>query len=109
MHHAPWKILHQSTKQHGVTLQKTIVLLDSVVRRSILTSKKKFINTLGTCRKIAEKLLVLSRDCVSGYTEQIGYDWTNFYKIWYWSVSRISIEKIEVSLIFWHRSFTFKF
>jgi len=52
---------------------------------------------LGAFVKNGEKRLLAS-SCLSVRMEQLGAHWTDFHEIWYLSIFRKSVEKIQVSL-----------
>jgi hypothetical protein len=50
-------------------------------------------------RKIAKSEYSLSHVCLScRQMEQLGLHWTDFHEIWYLTIFRRSVEKIQVSL-----------
>jgi len=49
-------------------------------------------------RKIVKSDHYLPHACLSVQLEQLGYHWKDFHEIWYLSIFRKSVEKIQVSL-----------
>jgi hypothetical protein len=79
---AYWELLRWSARRHA--------------HSHTCLSHKIFLGTFAKLRKATISFIMYVRPSV--HIEQLGFHWTDFRKIWYLSIFRKYVEKIQVSL-----------
>ena len=95
---APWKRNYVSSCSRKEVVDTSAAYFTAVTSDVFLFAHGPVLFWGAFANSQKKKKRLLSSPCLSVRMEQLGSHWTDFHEIWYLSISRKSVEKIQVSL-----------